>query len=65
VAPPWSKPHTVGPTIFKQKRIQQMFRIRDVYPGSRIRLFSIPDPNFFYPGSQSKKLNILTPKNFI
>jgi hypothetical protein len=63
--PPWSEPHTVGPTIFKQKRIRQMFRIRDVYPGSRIRLFSIPDLNFFYPGSTSKNLNILTQKNFI
>jgi hypothetical protein len=31
--------------------------IRDVYPGSRIRLFSIPDP-----GSSSKNLSILTPK---
>ncbi len=29
-----------------------VFRIRDVYPGSRIRLFSIPDPTFFHPGSE-------------
>ncbi len=28
-----------------------MLRIRDVYPGSRIRLFSIPDPNCLNPGS--------------
>ncbi len=34
-----------------------VLRIRDVYPGSRIRLFSIPDP-----GSSSKNLSILTPK---
>jgi hypothetical protein len=29
-----------------------VLRIRDVYPGSRIRLFSIPDPGseFFHPG---------------
>jgi hypothetical protein len=27
---------------------------------SRIRLFSIPYPNFFYPGSTSKNLNIFT-----
>ncbi len=27
---------------------------------SRIRLFSIPDPNFFHPGSASKNLSILT-----
>jgi hypothetical protein len=46
-----------------------MLRIRDVYPGSRIRLFSIPDPNCLHPGSRipdpgfsSKNLSILTPK---
>ncbi len=39
-----------------------MFRTRDVYPGSRIRLFSIPDPKFFHPGSTSKNLSILTQK---
>jgi hypothetical protein len=33
-----------------------IWRIRDVYPGSRIRLFSIPDPG------SSKNLSILTPK---
>jgi hypothetical protein len=27
-------------------------QILDVYPGSRIRLFSIPDPIFFHPGSE-------------
>ncbi len=34
-----------------------VWRIRDVYPRYRIRLFSIPDP-----GSSSKNLSILTPK---
>jgi hypothetical protein len=34
-----------------------VLRIRDVYPGSRIRIVSIPDP-----GSSSKNLSILTPK---
>ena len=34
-----------------------MLRILDVYPGSRIRIFSIPDP-----GSASKNLGILTQK---
>jgi hypothetical protein len=29
-----------------------VLRIRDVYPGSQIRIFSIPDPNFFYSGSR-------------
>ncbi len=44
--------------------------IRDVYPRSRIRFFSIPDPGskFFPsrvldPGSASKNLDILTKKN--
>ncbi len=39
--------------------------------GSRIRLFSIPDPNFFHPGSEffdpgsaQKNLSILTPKKW-
>ncbi len=27
------------------------------YPWSRIRLYSIPDPNFFHPGSTSKNLS--------
>jgi hypothetical protein len=39
-----------------------VWRIRDVYPGSRIRIFSIPDPNCLHPGSLSKNLSILTPK---
>jgi hypothetical protein len=46
-----------------------VLRIRDVYPGSRIRLFSIPDPESELspsripdPGSSSKNLSILTPK---
>ncbi len=45
-----------------------VLQIRDVYPGSRIRLFSIPDPGSELspsripdPGS-SKNLSILTPK---
>ncbi len=29
-----------------------MLRLRDVYPGSRIRFFSIPDANCFHPGSE-------------
>ncbi len=44
--------------------VKTVLRIRDVYPGSRIRLFTIPDPNFFHtdPCSTSKILNILTQK---
>jgi hypothetical protein len=45
-----------------------VLRIRDVYPGSQIRLFSVPDPGSELspsripdPGS-SKNLSILTPK---
>jgi hypothetical protein len=37
-----------------------VLRILDVYPGSRIRIFSIPDP-----GSSSKKLSILTKTWFL
>jgi hypothetical protein len=39
-----------------------VLRIRNVYPGSRNRLFSIPDPNCLHPGSASKNLSILTQK---
>jgi hypothetical protein len=49
--------------------LKEVLRIRDVYPGSRIRLFTIPDPGFEVtpsriqdPGSLSKNLSILTPK---
>ncbi len=41
-----------------------VLRIRDVYPGSRIRILFIPDPNFFHPGSASKNSRILTQKNW-
>ncbi len=36
------------------KMILTVLRIRDVYPGSRIRLcpYQIPDPIFFHPGSR-------------
>jgi hypothetical protein len=39
--------------------------LKFVYPGSRIRLFSIPEPNLSIPdpGSASKNLSILTQKN--
>jgi hypothetical protein len=46
-----------------------VLRIRDVYPGSRIRLFFIPDPGselspsrIPHPGSSSNNLSNLTPK---
>jgi hypothetical protein len=39
-----------------------VLRIRDVYPGSRINPnFSIPDPNFFHPGSEFFPSRILGP----
>ncbi len=42
-----------------------MLRIRDVFPGSRIRLFSIPDPNYLHPGSliRIKEFKYFNPKN--
>jgi hypothetical protein len=42
-----------------------VLRIRDVYPGSRIRLFSIPDPNCLHPGSRIriKEFKYFNPKN--
>jgi hypothetical protein len=42
-----------------------VLRTWDVYSGSRIRLFSIPDPNFFHSGSQIhiKELKYFTLKN--
>jgi hypothetical protein len=42
--------------------LKAVWRIRYVYPGSRIRLSSIPDPNCLHPGSSSKNLNFSTPK---
>ncbi len=41
-----------------------VFRIWDVYPGSRIRIFSFADPNFFHPGSRIriKELKYFNPK---
>jgi hypothetical protein len=47
-----------------------VLRIRDDYPESRIRIFSIPDPNFFpsririfsFPDPNQRILTILTPK---
>jgi hypothetical protein len=41
-----------------------VLRIRDVYPGSRIQLFSIPDPNCLHPGSASKNFSVLTQKKW-
>jgi hypothetical protein len=48
---------------------EPMLRIWDVYPGSRIRLFSIPDPRseFFHPGSRIriKEFKYFNPKWFL
>ncbi len=50
---------------------EAVWRIRDVYPGSRIRLFSIQDPgsrirtvSISDPGSASKNLSVLTQKKW-
>jgi hypothetical protein len=44
-----------------------VLRIRDVYPGSRIRLFSIPDPNCLYPGSRIRieEFKYFNPKKMV
>ncbi len=41
----------------------ESFSVSDPGSLSRIRLFSIPDPNCFHPGAASKNLSLLTPKN--
>jgi hypothetical protein len=43
--------------------VPPVLRIRDVYSGSRIRIFSSPDPIFFYPGSTLK--NLISQKVFL
>ena len=45
----------VDARLHQQQHRVSVWRIRDVYPGSGIRIFSIPDP-----GSASKNLSILT-----
>ncbi len=61
-----------GPIIMKliamSFYLHSVLRIRDVYPGSLIRLFSIPDPNCLPPGSrilikEFKYFNPKKPKN--
>jgi hypothetical protein len=43
-----------------------VLRIRDVYSESRIRIYSIPDPNFFHPGSRTriKEIKYFNPKKW-
>jgi hypothetical protein len=48
----------------RELRLPTVVRIRDVFFGSRIRLFSIPDPNFFHLIKQLK-FGILTKKWFL
>jgi hypothetical protein len=65
---PGTKKHRIP--ILSRPHLKSVLRIWDVYPGSRIRLFSIPDPgsprirtvSIPDPGSSSKNFNILTPK---
>jgi len=44
-----------------------VLRIRDVYPGSRIRLFSMPDPTCLHPGSRIliKEFQYFNPKKMV
>ncbi len=53
------KPFRVAFVLYttKLKLVESSFAVRDVYPGSRSTIFSIPDP-----WSASKNLNILTQK---
>ncbi len=53
--------YTVWPFDF----FSAVLRILDVYPGSQIRLFSIPDLNFFHPRSRihMKEFKNFNPKN--
>ncbi len=56
------------------EKVKSLLRIRDVYPGSRIRIFSIPDPGSrvetipdsgSISRSASKNLSVLTKKLFL
>ncbi len=72
--PPQSRPGPAAPpaqpgssTItFIQQQWASVLRIRDVYPGFRIRLFSIPDPNCLHPGSRIriKEFKYFNPKKW-
>jgi hypothetical protein len=46
--------------LLEYKKNKVSFSVADPRCLSRIRLFSIPDPNFFHPGSASKNFSILT-----
>jgi hypothetical protein len=64
--PPTENPRQSRNTLVSQRRSLSnkcrvlslpVLRIRDVYLESRIRIFSIPDKNFFHLGSRVKKIN--------
>jgi hypothetical protein len=44
-----------------------VLRIRDVYPGSQVRLFSMPDPTCLHPGSRIliKEFQYFNPKKMV
>ena len=52
--------------IFGRGTSKQLSSFADLGCLSRIRLFSIPDPNFFHPGSRIhiKEFKYLNPKNY-
>jgi hypothetical protein len=60
----FSKENPRGTHLTSYMYLQEVMRIRDVYPGSQIRIFSIPDPNFFHPGSRIriKEFKYFNPK---
>jgi hypothetical protein len=56
--------HTLVRVSWHKLESSPVWRIRDVYTGSRIRLFSIPDPNCLHPRSRIliKEFKYFNPK---
>jgi hypothetical protein len=54
----WVQSVSVSPFLTYSAALPTVLRVRNVYPRSRIRIFSIPDPEFFHPGSASKNSSI-------
>ncbi len=52
-------------SLYSFTRLPTVMRIRDVYHGSRILIFSIPELNFYHPGSRIriKEYKYFNPKN--
>jgi hypothetical protein len=61
-----TRPPAQGKRIKEMTIFHSVLRIRDVYPRSRIRLFSIPDPNCLHPGYRIriKEFKYFNPKKW-